>query len=53
MPKEQGVVKRLFIRLFPHLEEDWKGGPGKRFRDGMVKISDYLEQDVRLGEMRE
>ena len=50
MPKEQGVIRRLLVRLFPHLKEDWKAGPGRNFRAGMTRISDYLDQDVRLGE---
>jgi len=50
MPKEQSVLQRLLVRVFPHLAEDWQTAPGSRFRAGLKHISEYFRDNVRADE---
>ncbi len=49
MPKEQGVFRRLLVKLVPQFSEDWEGKPGEQFRSGITRISDYMK-DVQVAE---
>jgi biotin carboxyl carrier protein len=50
MPKEQGVMRRLLVKVCPQFVEDWLGAAGVRFRKGARAIAAYNVEHVQIGE---
>jgi hypothetical protein len=44
------IIRRLVVRIWAYLPEDWRGAAGARFRKTMQGITDYADEHVRLGE---
>jgi hypothetical protein len=48
--ERRGVMRRLFVRVWALLPEEWRGAAGQSFRQTTAAVSEYATEHVRLRE---